>query len=342
MPNTGVILRHATPVALFVVALALVWWAWPEVPVSSVTAPPSFKAIDLASEPLRPLPEVPVLPPEKVRLGEQLFSEPRLSRDDSVSCASCHDFNRAGVDAMPVSLGVGQTAGSINAPTVFNASLNFAQFWDGRAATLEDQAAGPIQNPVEMASTWTDVLAKLKADAGYRQAFESIYPDGITAANVLDAIAVFERTLLTVDSPFDRYLKGDGGSIDDQVLDGYRRFKDYGCASCHQGANVGGNMYQRFGVMADYFSSRPVRVADLGRFNVTGQAEDRHVFKVPGLRNVAQTGPYFHDGSVATLEEAVTIMGRYQLGRDLSNDDVRVIVAFLRSLTGQWRGRPLQ
>jgi cytochrome c peroxidase len=190
-----------------------------------------------------------------------------------------------------------------------------------------------------MGSNWDEVIVKLRADAHVRHEFRQIYPDGITAANIVDAIATFERVLLTQNAPFDRFLRGDQQAIDARTKAGYRRFQDLGCASCHQGVNIGGNMFQRFGVMVDYLGrpgrKQPATAADLGRFNVTGRDEDRNVFKVPSLRNVALTAPYFHDGSAATLDEAVAIMGRYQLGRDLTKEEIASLVAFLSSLTGE-------
>lgn len=294
-------------------------------------------------EPVSPLPRQVVLPADKIALGERLFMEPRLSRDDTVACATCHDLGRGGTDRRRFSRGVDGKIGTINAPTVFNSGFNFVQFWDGRAASLEDQVAGPIQNPIEMASSWDQALAKLRADADYRTRFAAIYADGITAANVSDAIATFERSLVTPDSPFDRYLRGDAGALDADQRAGYQRFKDFGCVSCHQGLSLGGNLYQRFGVMRDYFADKPAQTdADMGRYNVTRHEDDRHVFKVPSLRNVAVTAPYFHDGSAATLEDAIAVMGRVQLDRELSTDDTRLIAAFLRSLTGRWQGKPLQ
>lgn len=292
-----------------------------------------------SGESLVALPPLPRLPAAKVALGKALFQDVRLSRDNSIACASCHDLQKFGDDGRPVSQGVGGALGSVNAPSVFNASLNFAQFWDGRAATLEEQAAGPVHNPLEMASDWATVIAKLEADATFSSEFRRVYPEGITAANLADAIATFERTLQTENSPFDRFLRGDGGALDGKARLGYQRFRDLGCASCHQGANIGGNMFQRFGIMEDYLNSvarrRPPIQADLGRFNVTGLEVDRQVFKVPSLRNVAETPPYFHDGSAATLEEAIAIMGRYQLGRNLSREEVESLAAFLKSLTGE-------
>lgn len=285
-------------------------------------------------EPLLPVQQVKSLNGSKVALGRVLFHDPRLSRDNSISCASCHDLSRGGVDQRLRSIGVGQQEGSINAPTVFNAALNFRQFWDGRSPSLVDQVAGPIHNPIEMDSSWSEVLPKLQADAQLESQFIAIYKTPPTATAVQDAIAEFERSLITP-SRMDRWLQGEADALTPQELMGYRLFKRHGCVACHQGANVGGNMYQRFGVMRDYFSDKAsISLADLGRFNVTGREEDRHVFKVPGLRNVARTAPYFHDASAATLEEAVTQMGRYQLGIKLPKEDVSLIVLFLRTLNG--------
>jgi cytochrome c peroxidase len=313
-------------------------WLWVPREDGRRDADSKLGVIAHSGDALVPLPQVPRLPADKVALGKALFQDVRLSRDNTISCAGCHDLSSFGHDRRRVSVGVGGAEGSVNAPTVFNASLNFAQFWDGRAASLEDQAAGPVHNPLEMATDWAAVIGKLQADDAFRRDFLSAYPDGITAANLADAIATFERTLLTENAPFDRYLRGDPQAIDARAKLGYRRFRELGCVSCHQGVNVGGNMFQRFGVMADFFgeraSQRPAVAADLGRFNVTGQEVDRHVFKVPGLRNVAETAPYFHDGGVARLEDAVAIMGRYQLGRELSPDEIDSLVAFLKTLTG--------
>jgi cytochrome c peroxidase len=291
---------------------------------------------------LLPLPGVAKLSPEKVELGRRLFFEPRLSHDDTLSCAGCHDLALGGTDRRQFSIGIGGKIGSVNAPSVFNVGLNFVQFWDGRAASLEEQVAGPVHNPLEMASNWAEVIDKLSKDDAYRNAFRRLYPQGMTGEAISDAVASFERTLLTPNSRFDRYLRGEASALNDLERTGYRRFLDSGCASCHQGANIGGNMYQRFGVMADPFKNRPRTAADLGRFNVTGREEDRYVFKVPSLRNVAVTAPYFHDGSTASLDEAVGSMGRNQLGRDLSGADVTAISAFLRTLTGEWQGQLLQ
>lgn len=291
---------------------------------------------------LLPLPPPPALSADKVALGERLFFDKRLSTDNSIACASCHDLARGGTDRLPASIGVGGKSGDINAPTVFNAALNFVQFWDGRAASLEEQAAGPVHNPLEMASNWDEVVYKLGQEDTYRETFNRLYPGrGIHGETIADAIASYERSLLT-ESRFDRFLRGDGTALSHGERTGHQRFLDFGCASCHQGALLGGNMYQRFGVMGDYFAGRAIRAADLGRYNLTRREEDRHVFKVPGLRNVAVTAPYFHDASAATLEDAVVVMARYQLGREIAPEDVVAISAFLRSLTGTWQGAELQ
>jgi cytochrome c peroxidase len=225
---------------------------------------------------------------------------------------------------------------------VFNSSLNFRQFWDGRAATLEEQIDGPVGSPLELGSGWDEVVGKLREDPDYRGRFAGLYPDGVQARNVKDAIATFERSLLTPNSRFDRYLGGDRTALNTDERQGYERFKAYGCVACHQGAGLGGNMFAHFGVMEDYFAGRDdLTEADLGRFPVTGRESDRHLFKVPSLRNVALTAPYFHDGSGKNLRVAVSVMARFQLGRRLSADETDQIVKFLETLTGEYDGAPL-
>lgn len=290
----------------------------------------------LDREPLEPLPETPPFERQAALLGRKLFNDKRLSVDDSIACASCHDLANGGDDSRVHSVGVGGRTGGINAPTVFNSSLNFVQFWDGRAKTLEEQIDGPITHPAEMGATWNDVVAKLKRDPDYAQSFAAQYPDGVTAANVRSSIATFERTLLTHDAPFDRWLRGEHDALSSQQKAGYALFKSVGCVACHQGRNVGGNMFQRFGVLGDYFKDRGnVTAADHGRFNVTKDESDRFVFRVPSLRNVEHTAPYFHDGSAQTLTQAVQTMVKYQLGRKLSDTQVSSIVLFLKSLSGK-------
>ncbi len=288
-------------------------------------------------EPILPLPLTQDLAPKIVALGDRLFHDPRLSHDNTISCAHCHRLATGGTDMLPKSFGIRGQTGAIKAPTVYNSAFNFVQFWDGRAATLEEQVSGPINHPLEMGSSWQEVVNKLKGDPEVLEAFQSLYSDGVTQDNIKDAIATFERSLVTLNSRFDQWLRGDENAINDAELEGYLKFKDYGCASCHQGMNVGGNMYGYMGAMGDYFSVRntPVTKADLGRQNVTGQSEDRFLFKVPSLRLAVINGPYFHDGSTETLEEAIRIMARHQLGRAIPTKDIKSIISFLRTLVGE-------
>ncbi len=294
------------------------------------------------SSEIRSLPRRHKEPMAKVSLGDRLFHDNRLSRDNSISCSSCHDLRRGGTDRQRISTGIEGQKGQINAPTVFNSKFNFRQFWDGRAETLEAQASGPIHNPIEMGSSWELIIEKLNFDKDYTERFKLIYPDGITPENITDAIVSFERTLITPDSRFDQFLIGNQSMLSEDEKEGFKRFREYGCVSCHQGVNLGGNLFQRFGAMRGYFNDKEINKGDLGRFNVTGRKEDHHVFKVPSLRNVAVTSPYLHDGSINSLREVVAIMGRYQLGKDLSADDLNKIVAFLGSLTGKYNGEFLR
>lgn len=288
--------------------------------------------------PVQPLPQSLDLDADQVELGRRLFHDVRLSVDGTVSCASCHALDRYGVDGLPVSRGVQGRRGEVNAPTVYNSGFNFRQFWDGRAASLEEQAGGPIENPVEMAASWPQLLARLERDDGLRALANRAYGRRLDQAMVRAALATFERSLITPGAPFDRYLRGDAAALDERARLGWQRFRDLGCIACHQGINLGGNMYATLGAMGDYFGGRPATRADLGLFNLTGREGDRHKFKVPGLRNVAETAPYFHDGRIATLDEAVEVMARLQLGLDLAEEDRDSLVAFLNSLTGRPQG----
>lgn len=308
-------------------AIAILLWAT----FSALAAP--------LDEPIKPIPLPPKLDPIRVELGRRLFHDPRLSADGRLACATCHDLKRGGADGRDFSPGIGGALTRVNTPTVLNAALNFKQFWNGRADSLEAQIDEVIQNPVEMGSKWEDVVARIAQDDSYRGAFAAAYPDGVNRENIRNAIASFERTLLTPNSRFDRYLRGESDALTEAEKAGYAKFKQYGCIACHQGVNVGGNMFQKFGVMGNYFEKRgnPTE-ADLGRYLATGEAADKHVFKVPSLRNVASTAPYFHDASAKTLADAVDVMFRYQLGRRASRADKEAIVRFLATLTGEPEG----
>jgi cytochrome c peroxidase len=301
-------------------------------------------AADFAGEPVRPVALAVDVDERKAKLGFMLYHDTRLSVDNTVSCASCHDLSTAGVDNKQYSEGVQGQKGGVNAPTTFNALYNFVQFWDGRAETLADQAAGPPLNPVEMASqSFDEIIAKLSADKALTKEFLEVYPDGWSQENITNAIEEFERTLITPNSPFDKYLRGDNAAITAEAKRGYELFKEYNCATCHVGVNLGGESYELMGLREHYFAARGLEMTeeDNGRFKQTQQERDRHRFKVPGLRNVALTWPYYHDGTRATLEEAVRDMGRYQSGVMLTDAETSDIVAFLNSLTGEYQGKPL-
>lgn len=291
----------------------------------------------LGGEPITPLPLSVEVDPAKAQLGKTLFFDKRLSADDSISCASCHELSAAwGTDLRPVSAGVKGQLGSRNSPTVFNSVFNFTQFWDGRAESLADQARGPVVNPVEMGmASWDDAVKKLAGDAAYQQAFKSLYAAGMTADTIVDAIAEYEKTLITPNAPFDQYLRGKTDAINETQKRGYKLFKAYGCIACHQGQNVGGNMFQKFGVLKDISLLSGTLSNDLGRFILTRNEWDKRVFKVPSLRLAIMTPPYFHDGSVATIDEAVGVMIQFQLGRDVPDADKQAIIAFLTSLVGE-------
>jgi cytochrome c peroxidase len=317
-----------------------------------------FAPLDPANEPVEPLPtdieelfedflEVDYVP-ERIELGRVLFHDPRLSADDTISCASCHDLRYAGIDRAVTATGIRGQIGPINTPTVFNAALHFMQFWDGRAASLEHQADGPPNASGEMGSSWEEITAKLRRDGRVMELLTAAYPDEdfsapdatITPHHWTLALADFERTLITGNAPFDRFLQGDTTAVSDRVKEGYQVFKDVGCFECHSGAGLGGKSLQRMGRKRPYFDVSQDGV-HLGRFTVTGNDEDRFVFKVPSLRNVALTAPYYHDGSRATLEEAVRTMGAVQLDVDLTQGQVERLVTFLEALTGEYLDMPL-
>ncbi len=318
--------------AALLVLLALLTWRSPSAGRLVVPAHPANTLHYV--EPISPLPTPIADPaPERSALGKLLFHDPALSADGSIACASCHILERAGTDGRNRAIGIGGAEGVRNTPSIFNSTYEVALFWDGRAKTLAEQVDGPLLHRHEMASNWPLVLQRLAANPDYQIRFTQLYPKGITRDNVIDALVHYQLTLISPNAPFDRYLRGERDAIDADAREGYSRFKAYGCASCHQGVNVGGNMFQRFGIMNDLFAGQDH--ADPGRFLVTGKEADRYVFKVPSLRNVVLTAPYFHDGSAERLEDAIAIMGLSQLGRHLTEEDIRLIAAFLATLTGQ-------
>jgi cytochrome c peroxidase len=293
----------------------------------------------LGEEPIAPIPIASNLDARKVTLGRRLFYDPLFSRSNTVACAHCHNLATGGVDGLQHVIGVAGKEGKINTLTVFNSGFNFRLFWDGRGANLEEQIEFPLSHASEMDTTWPEAIARLGKDAAYRRDFLASYQEGIKPQTVKNAIATFVRSLTTPNSKFDLYLRGDIGALNSDELAGYELFKSLGCISCHQGRNVGGNMYEKLGLVENYFENRGnVQDVDFGRYNVTGNEADRHEFRVPSLRNVALTAPYFHDSSAGTLEQAVAIMAKYQLGVDLSVAEIARIVKFLNTLTGVYQG----
>ena len=281
-------------------------------------------------EPIEPIKPHRVTHPAKVELGKKLWFDPRLSKSGFISCNSCHNLSMGGSDNLKTSIGDKWQKGPINSPTVLNSSLNLAQFWDGRAADLKEQAGGPIANPGEMAFTHTLAIDVLQSIPGYVREFKQVFgKDKIDIDQVTTAIAEFEKTLVTPNSRFDQWLLGKKDALTKTELEGYKLFKDSGCVACHNGEAVGGNSFQKMGLVEPYKGNMPD-----GRAAVTGNDADRFNFKVPTLRNVEMTYPYFHDGAANTLTEAVDVMGRLQLGKKFTKDENAKIVAFLKTLTG--------
>ncbi|MEW5893405.1 MAG: cytochrome-c peroxidase [Pseudomonadota bacterium] len=314
-------------------------------------------AATTANAALYPLPELPPVPadnpmsPAKVELGRQLFFEPRLSLDGTVSCASCHDVIKGtGVDGRATAIGVAGKTGTRNAPTVLNAAYLNTQFWDGRAASLEEQAKGPLINPVEMAMPdHKAVITRLKQIPGYARQFAAVFggADPLTIDNVARAIAAYERTLLTPDSPVDRFLKGDRQALSPQAQQGMQLFQKLRCVGCHSSATYAGYVripgaifypwnLQRFPYFkGSIYDTKYELTRDLGRYEVTRREQDKHMYRIPSLRNVELTGPYMHNGKVPNLEEAVRVMARTQLNKELKDAEVQALVAFLKGLTGR-------
>lgn len=289
----------------------------------------SLITVNINQEPIQPLPNTIKLNAQKVLLGDKLFHDKNLSANNTISCSSCHNLEQGGTDKLAISIGINGNKGLFNAPTVFNSAFNHVFFWDGRATTLESQAVNPLFNPLEMGNTsWQPILNYLNSSQEYQKLFASIYNKAIDQYQVLDAIAEFERSLITPNSRFDKYLNGDHQALNTIELEGYQLFKDRGCISCHNGINIGGNHMQKAGIFTPISSN-------------TDQGEPLPPLKVPSLRNIALTSPYFHDGSAKSLQEAVQTMGEAQLGIALSELETKKIVEFLNSLTGEYKNQRL-
>ncbi|WP_239649860.1 cytochrome-c peroxidase [Methylocucumis oryzae] len=290
-----------------------------------------------ALESLAPLPLSTNVDEAKRQLGERLFHDNKLSAQNNRSCASCHPLDHAAMDGLPRAEANDGTHSLRNTPSLFNVGFNFFYNWDGVVSTLEAHTEKVMLNPKVMNTSWSALLASLQADADYKKAFTQVYPTGLIKENIVDAMVNFERSLITPNSRFDQFLRGNQHALSDSEQQGYRLFTSLGCAACHQGINIGGNLFQKFGVFA-----QPKSLAkDPGRYSVTNNERDKGVYRVPSLRNVAVTAPYFHDGSAATLAEAVDTMAHDQLGRTLSEQERNLLLEFLTTLTGEYQGKPV-
>ena len=304
--------------------------------------PPNTQGTDVTRL-VQPIPDKLDTDPAKVALGDKLYHDGRLSADGTVQCHTCHQLKNGGVDGLVVSVGIAGHKGGINAATVYNSAFNVLQFWDGRAVDLADQAAGPPLNPVEMGSkNWEEIIAKFEQDEAFKQEFLSVFPE-ISKATLTEAIAEFEKTLITPNSAFDRYLKGEQNALNDAQKRGYDIFKSAKCDTCHTGTAMGGRSFEYLGLYDDYFKARgtPLTDADNRRFAHTKDPADKHKFKVPTLRNIALTAPYMHDAGAKDLKAAVQIMARFQSGKTLSEQETKDVVAFLEALTGEYQGKLL-
>jgi cytochrome c peroxidase len=290
---------------------------------------------EIRQEPILPIPLVSEADSKKADLGEKLFFDLRLSSNSDLACSSCHQLDAGGDDNVT-------SRNIINTPTIFNVKYNFRQNWDGSVKTLGEQIDLAVRNHNVFKNSWDDIIATLSQDHELNEDFLELYLDGITRENIIDALVEFENTLTTPNSRFDKFLRYENNALSAEEIRGYEVFKKLGCISCHQGINVGGNLYQKFGVFYNYIAERgEIKKTDYGRMNITNRQTDAFVFKVPSLRNIAVTAPYLHDGSAQTLEEAIIIMGRTQLGRTLTTEQTLSIKAFLNTLTGEYKNIPL-
>lgn len=268
----------------------------------------------------------------KVLLGKKLFNDPILSKDNSIACPHCHVLEKYGIDELPLSIGINGIKGKRNTPTIFNVRYNFVQTWDGHNKTLHEQVLYAIENKHEMAEKIVNVINKVEQTEYYKKAFIKLYPDNLTAHNIADAIEQYMKTLVTPYSRFDQYLRGDKEILSEDEIWGFNLFQSKGCVACHNGINLGSNLYQKLGIFND---SKAKQMGDYGRYLVTGKTKDKYFFKVPTLRNIDETGPYLHDGSIDSLHKVVKIMGEFQLGQQLDDADIDKIVIFLKTLTGK-------
>lgn len=330
-------------IALVILAfLIAIFWQKSQTSQTLNQPAPEQVEVNQVKEPIQPIPFQIAMDRNKVLLGEKLFQDVRLSSNKQISCASCHNLKMGGVDRRTYSIGVREQLGEVNTPTVLNVRFNFRLNWNGRHENLPDHLDALLVNPKVMDMQWDVLIPELQLVPDYVREFTKIYSDGITQTNIKDAIATYQQSLSTPNARFDRFLRGNKQALTASEREGYRMFKAYGCISCHQGVNVGGNMFARFGELGDYFADRGnVTQADLGRFNVTHDPLDKFIFRVPSLRNVALTPPYFHDGTAKSLEEAIAIMAKYQLGRVLPPAETSAITQFLRTLTGEYQGQAL-
>jgi len=332
------------------------WQAHLQAIRSTLTAILCFTALNTAAqaensdnyrkEPITPIPLQVEVNTDKANLGEILFFDTRLSSNGKLACASCHQLDTGGDDNVAIGISSSAENHLINTPSIFNAKYNFRQNWNGSVKTLEQQIDMVMKNNHEFDNNWNDVVTTLSLDHEISKAFNDNFQDGITKDNIIEVIVEFEKTLTTPNSRFDYYLRNEQSdselALTREEIKGYQIFKELGCISCHQGVNIGGNLYQKFGVFYNYIAERgDVKKADYGRMNITNRQMDAFVFKVPSLRNIAVTAPYLHDGSAKTIEQAISIMGKTQLGRSLNKNEIQQIKAFLMTLTGKYKNKSL-
>lgn len=294
----------------------------------------TISLVNIIAEVITPIPLDIAYDKQKATLGKKLFYDTKLSKDNTVSCQSCHLLSNGGDGDIQYSFGVNGSVGVLNSPTVLNAVFNFSQMRDGSAKDLADQVHFPITNPIEMGSSYKDIIIKLKKDEEYQRLFKNSYEEGINKENINDALAQFQTALITPNARFDRYLKGDKDALDSDEIDGFNLFKSNGCTACHNGVNIGSNLYQKIGILTPYLDADEDEKHELGRYNFTKKEHDKHLVKVPTLRNIALTAPYLHNGSLETLNHVVRFMLRYQVGIEQSDENVKKIVKFLKTLTG--------